>query len=180
MLKIVPGNKIEPSAPKTPPPVVYATFQEAVVYTFSQQVSVNVSSTVLTGDAVAYLNTAGIHVLATIGITCPQLTGEATLSFPKDSFLKLANEMLGAEFDTITDENVDLCGELLNMIFGVAKAKLKDKDGFPIEKAIPFVVHGPNMHFSAKGATPTVVTQFEGPFGIFYLGVTISLCDTTK
>jgi CheY-specific phosphatase CheX len=180
MLKIVPGNKIEAPESKTPSPVVYATFQEAVVYTFSQQVSVTITAKSVPGDAVTSLNNSGIHVLATIGITCPQLTGEATLSFPKDSFLKLANEMLGAEFDAITDENVDLCGELLNMIFGVAKAKLKDKDGFPIEKAIPFVVHGPNMHFSAKGSTPTVVTQFEGPFGIFYLGVTISLCETTK
>ncbi len=181
MLKIVPQSQTSTPSPHNEKlAVVHATFKEAVVYTFAQQVSMTVSPEDITNDTQKVMNEAQIHVLASIGITCSLLNGEANLAFPKDSFLKLANEMLGTDFTEISAENMDLCGELLNMLFGVAKAKLKDKDGIPVEKALPFVVQGSDLKFHAKSNEPTVVTRFTGPFGIFYLGVTVGLCDTNK
>lgn len=121
-----------------------------------------------------------IGVAATIGIVGDLVKGGAALAFPPQTFLAIANNLLGESYKEITVENRDLCGEFLNMIFGAVKTKFTDGFKIPFHRAIPMVMQGNDLHFSFDAKTPSYVTAFKSEMGPLFTVTTLSQLGPTK
>ena len=69
----------------------------------------------------------------------------------------------------------DGAGELLNIIFGQAKALLNDKKGFEIQKAIPTVMRGSQLQVTPMGRGTSVILPFETDSGSFHLEIAVDI-----
>lgn len=116
-----------------------------------------------------------IAVAATIGIIGDFVKGGTTLAFPKDTFIAIANKMLGESYQDITSENQDLSGELLNIIFGSIKSKFTDTKKIPIQPAVPIVLRSQDLRFSFDTKEPTHIISFKTSLGSFYAAASISI-----
>lgn len=116
-------------------------------------------------DALKFFDIVGI-----ISLVSNAFNGSIALCFKKSVFLQLCENMLGEEYDEITDELEDAAGELLNIIFGVAKAELNATEGYKIHKAIPTVLRGDKIKVKqTKG--PTIILPFATDFGDFQIEI---------
>ncbi len=113
-------------------------------------------------------NVIQYDIAGIIGLTSTTFTGSIALCFPKTVFLEIMGKMLGENFSEITDELSDGAAELLNIIFGQAKAVLNEQ-GHSLEKAIPTVIRGTNIQTRPLSKNPTIVLPFDIGNGIFHL-----------
>jgi chemotaxis protein CheX len=100
-----------------------------------------------------------------------QFNGSIALCFPAGVFIKIYNAMLGETTTEITQESEDAAGELLNIIFGQAKAILNNKKGYTIRSAIPTVLSGQKLRVHSLSPDNTIMLPFETPHGIFHIEV---------
>jgi len=105
-----------------------------------------------------------------IGITSSAFNGTITLCFPKQVFLTLMSNMLGETFTDITDDLQSGAAELLNIIFGSAKAVLNEQ-GHTIQKAIPTVIKGDSIQTTHLGTGTVMVLPFAAAGGHFHIEV---------
>jgi len=112
-----------------------------------------------------------IEVAGVINLTSDQFNGAISICFPKKVFLKIYSNMLGEEHSEINDEIYDAAGELLNIIFGQAKAELNDKKGYTILKAIPTVLYGEKLKVHHTGRNPAIAIPFTTDAGVFRLEI---------
>lgn len=113
-----------------------------------------------------------VDIAGVIGLTSKTFNGSIALEFPEKTFLYIMNGMLGEEFTTIDDDLQDGAGELLNIIFGLAKRNLNAK-GYEIEKAIPAVVRGSDIKISHKSISPPIIVPFESEHGSFIIEIVL-------
>lgn len=99
--------------------------------------------------------------------------GSITLCFKGEVFLKICSNMLGEEINEINNDIEDAAGELLNIIFGMAKAKLNDEKGYKIEKAIPTIIRGPGIRVK-QTLGPTIILPFESDAGNFHIEIELA------
>jgi len=112
-----------------------------------------------------------IDIAGVISLTSPAFHGSIALCFPAQVFLAIYSNMLGEKHDSITREIEDAAGEILNIIFGQAKAELNDKAGYQIQKAIPTIVRGSQLEVHHLVRNVAVVLPFETDAGSFHLEV---------
>jgi chemotaxis protein CheX len=112
-----------------------------------------------------------LGVVAVINLISDQFIGSISILFSTAVFLKIYENMLGEKITQITKESEDAAAELLNIIFGLAKMKLNNEKGYTIQKAIPTVLTGENLHVATSSAGPTIVLPFETSEGEFYVEV---------
>ncbi|MGK5087139.1 chemotaxis protein CheX [Bdellovibrionota bacterium FG-2] len=105
-----------------------------------------------------------------IGLTAETFNGTLAISFPGPLFLVLASNMFGQPYKEITNEIVDLAGELSNMILGQAKMVLNPL-GYQIQQAIPSCVWGKDHKIKHFGGGACVVMPFETKAGVFHVEV---------
>ena len=113
-----------------------------------------------------------IEIAALIGLTSKYFNGSIALCFTKRAFLGVMNRMLGENYVEINKDLEDGAGELLNIMFGVAKRGLNDK-GYSIEKAIPSIIRGQNLSVKHLTPKPTLVLPFESDVGQFQLEISV-------
>lgn len=99
--------------------------------------------------------------------------GSIALCFKSEVFLKICSNMLDENIEELNDEVEDAAGELLNIIFGMAKAKLNDEKGYQIEKAIPTIIRGPGIRVK-QTLGPTIILPFESDAGEFQVEIELS------
>lgn len=109
-------------------------------------------------------------IAGVIGITSPSFNGSVTLCFPKKVYLKIMGNMLGENYQEITDELKDGAAEILNIIYGSAKTIL-NQQGFTIQKAIPTVVYGTGLQTAHLGSGPVMVLPFTTEAGEFHIEI---------
>lgn len=114
-----------------------------------------------------------IDIAGVINIVSENFKGSITLCFPKNVFLQIYENMLGEKHTEITAEIQDGCGELLNIIFGNAKAELNAKKGYTIQKAIPTVLTGEKLRVNQTTATSVFVLPFKTNGGTFFIEVVV-------
>lgn len=102
-----------------------------------------------------------------ISVTSETFSGTMAISLSETIFKKVAHNMLGEECSGITESNVDLVGELANMILGQAKIELATL-GYSINMALPSCVWGKDHKIKHFGAGICVVIPFETDLGTFY------------
>jgi chemotaxis protein CheX len=108
-----------------------------------------------------------------ISISSETFNGTLAISMPTAVFCKIAKNMLGEEHTEITDQNVDLIGELSNIVLGQAKMEL-NQIGYSIQMAIPSCVWGKDHKVKSFGAGICIVIPFETEAGTFYSEVSTS------
>lgn len=105
-----------------------------------------------------------------IGLASSKFCGSVSLCFPEKVFLGIMGKMMGEEYTEINDELQDGAAELLNIIFGQAKATLNNS-GYDLEMAIPTIVRGTELKTSAMSKKPVVVLPFETDLGEFQVEI---------
>lgn len=109
-------------------------------------------------------------IAGVIGLTSSAFNGSITLCFPKKVFLGIISRMLGEDFKEITEDMQDGAAELLNIIYGHAKAILNNQ-GYTIQKAIPTVIVGNALKTTHLGRNPTMVLAFETELGELHVEI---------
>jgi len=94
--------------------------------------------------------------------------GSIGISFSKDCILKIAFQMLGEEYQQITDEISDMVGELVNMISGDARRELV-KLGFNFTAGIPVMVKGSKHQIKHFVQERAIVIPFQTVSGDFFI-----------
>jgi chemotaxis protein CheX len=116
---------------------------------------------------------ARIEIIAVISLVSKAFHGNIALCFPGEVFLQIYCNMVGEKHPAITKETEDAAGEILNIIFGQAKAELNDKSGYEIQKAIPAVIRGESIKVHHPARKVAMVLPFKTPHGGFYLEVSV-------
>lgn len=110
----------------------------------------------------------GAAIAGLLSLVSEEFTGSICLCFTEPVFLKIYENMMGEKAQKLTPEIQDAAGELLNIIYGVAKADLNAK-GHTFQKAIPTVLSGDKLHIRHTGRKPVIVLPFTtdaGPFRV--------------
>jgi len=110
-------------------------------------------------------------IAGVISLTSNAFKGSIALCFPAKVFLAIYSNLLGEKHDVITKEIEDAAGEILNIIFGQAKAELNHKAGYQIQKAIPTIVRGTNLEVHHLTRNVAVILPFETDSGVFHLEI---------
>ncbi len=83
--------------------------------------------------------------------------------------------MFDEVYPDITPEIQDAAGELLNIIFGLAKRELSDNKGFKIKKAIPTILVGSQLEiYSSKQASTVLSVPCKIDVGTFTLEIQLA------
>lgn len=102
-----------------------------------------------------------------ISISSETFNGTLAISLPEQIFRKIGTNMTGEPLEKVTENNIDLVGELANIILGQAKVEL-NKLGFAIQMAIPSCIWGKDHKIKHYGGSACVVIPFETLEGTFY------------
>lgn len=97
------------------------------------------------------------------------------LSFPYDTYFKVASTMLGETYTTYHPDIHDLGSEIVNMIMGNAKRDLKVL-GYSSNMAIPSLIEGKGHSIKYPTGTTVVLIPFESSNGPLYM----ELCYATN
>ncbi len=107
-----------------------------------------------------------------IKIQNDRFVGSVVIYFQRDVFFKIIQSTMGTEKIDETSFDVAACaGEILNIIFGQAKATLNDKLSLGLEQELPSILVGESFRIHEK--IPAVVIPFESPFGSFFMEIGI-------
>ncbi|MCJ8278330.1 MAG: chemotaxis protein CheX [Bdellovibrionales bacterium] len=112
-------------------------------------------------------------IIGVISLGSEVFEGSIILCFKKDVFLNICSSMMMEEFKEINEELEDAAGEMLNIIFGMAKAKLNNEKGYKIEKAIPTIIRGPGIRVKQTQG-PKVILPFTSDAGNFHIEIELS------
>lgn len=102
-----------------------------------------------------------------ISINSETFNGTLAISISEPIFIHIISNMLGDKVTQIEEKNVDLVGELANMILGQAKLKLLSL-GYSIQSALPSCVWGKDHKIKHFGGGMCIVLPFESPAGTIY------------
>ncbi len=108
-----------------------------------------------------------------ISVVSETFNGSFAISLSEAIFCGISKNMLGEDCPAITEKNVDLVGELANMILGQAKVELGQL-GYAVQMAIPSCVWGKDHKIKHFGGGTCVVLPFETEIGTFYSEVMTS------
>ncbi len=90
------------------------------------------------------------------------------LSFPYDTYFKIASKMLSETYTSYHPDIHDLGGEIVNMIMGNAKRDLKTL-GYSSNMAIPSIIEGKDHSITYPAGTTIVVIPFDSEFGPIFM-----------
>ncbi|MCI4626974.1 MAG: chemotaxis protein CheX [Candidatus Magnetoovum sp. WYHC-5] len=113
-------------------------------------------------------NKAYGDITGIIGLTGLTQKGSLAITFTNEAILKIASNMLAEEFAQVTDEVVDVVGEITNIVTGGAKRVLSEK-GYQFELATPSLIIGKNHVVIHKTKGEVVIVPYAIDGGSFYL-----------
>lgn len=102
-----------------------------------------------------------------IAVTSETFSGTLAISLSEKIFAKIATNMLGEACEKIEESNVDLIGEIANIILGQAKIELGQL-GYNVQMALPSCVWGKDHKIKHFGGGVCVVIPFETDHGTIY------------
>lgn len=113
-----------------------------------------------------------VAIAAMMSLTSELINGTMALTFPKTTFLKVVNKLLGENDQEITQANGDAAAEILNIIYGTARPEI-NKAGHTFEPVIPSVVRGEKINISHPNAQIIGVMMCESELGPFRIEVSL-------
>jgi chemotaxis protein CheX len=113
-----------------------------------------------------------VDIAGVISLVSDAFVGSISLCFPRATFLKICHNLFGEEHQHINSEIEDAAAELLNMIFGAAKAELNKKQNYQIKKALPTIISGNSLRLK-QSMGPTIILPFDSDAGLFHLEIEV-------
>ncbi len=107
-----------------------------------------------------------------MGMASYHASGTVTISFEKSTLLAIVSKVVGTSLTDLDDMALEGVGELSNMIYGTARAKLNDK-GWKFQMALPTVITG-DYQISSLHKGPTLIIPFTVPdLGNLFVEITV-------
>lgn len=156
-------------------PQILTALRSALLQAFEVQVSTKVE--VSKGEVQSALagNRTPTDIAAILGVASSRYTGTLVLGFDEKTFLGLVKRLIDEQFEKIGAENADCAGELLNIVFGVAKVTINET-GHDFGSAIPSISFGKDILIAtpemSAGLSPTRLTC-KSDLGNFYLDINL-------
>ena len=119
-----------------------------------------------------------IAIAGVIGLSSDKFKGSISLCFPKKTFLKIYKNMVDEDCTEIDNEIQDAAGELLNIIYGQAKAILVNENNYDLKPAIPSILAGEKLKIRHQTTSPVIILSFKTEVGDFHIEITIT--DTNE
>ena len=94
--------------------------------------------------------------------------GMLVISWPYDTYIKIASAMLMETYTEYSEEIADVGGEICNMIMGNAKRDLAGM-GYSSNMAIPSMIEGPGHTLTYPQGTTVILIPIKSAHGPFYL-----------
>ena len=113
-------------------------------------------------------------IMALIGLS-GMARGMVALAFPVDTALNMVNRLLGTQIRIIDDTVSDAIAEMVNIVAGGAKAKIRTDMEKPIDLSLPTVVRGNNYHVDYPSGSVWLEVPFNSDLGSFTLRVTFEM-----
>lgn len=98
------------------------------------------------------------------------------LSFPYETYFKVASAMLSETYTTYHPDIHDLGGEIVNMIMGNAKRDLKNL-GYSSSMAIPSLIEGKGHSIKYPEGTTVVLIPFNSPHGPLFMELCYTIAE---
>ena len=98
------------------------------------------------------------------------------ISWPYDTYFKVASAMLMDTFVEYNDEIADVGGEICNMIMGNAKRDLATQ-GYTSNMAIPSMIEGANHKVNYPAGTTVILIPIKSAHGEMYIEICYSQAD---
>jgi CheY-specific phosphatase CheX len=153
--------------------IIPLSLSQSLKDTFQIQLSLPIKVTAeATNAAEALKATAALDVVSMMGLKCTVFTGSLALGFPKNTFLKIVETMLGEVYTEVSAQNADACSELLNMIYAGARVKINEA-GFDFQPAIPTTVSGKEISLPMGQHTTFLRFLCETERGSFLLALSL-------
>ncbi len=114
-----------------------------------------------------------IAIAGVINLISERFTGSITLMFSEAVFLKIYENMFGEKHEHINAEIEDAAGELLNIIYGVAKTELNKLPGMNLKPALPTVLSGSAIKIKQNTRELIVILPFETNAGAFQIEIAL-------
>ncbi len=113
-------------------------------------------------------------IMALIGLS-GMARGMVALAFPVDTALNMVNRLLGTQIRIIDDTVSDAIAEMVNIVAGGAKAKIRTDMEKPIDLSLPTVVRGNNYNVDYPSGSVWLEVPFNSDLGSFTLRVTFEM-----
>lgn len=101
-----------------------------------------------------------------------ETAGAVVLSFSRETAIKLAGVMAGKQFFTLSNEVIDIVGELVNIVAGNAK---KDLLEFRISISLPGVLIGKDSSIKWPTGIPVITIPYTSELGPFSVNVSLQV-----
>lgn len=96
--------------------------------------------------------------------------GMLVLSWPYETYFKVASAMLMDSYNEYTEEIADVGGEICNMVMGNAKRELSSQ-GYKVDMAIPSMIEGKGHTIKYPSNTTTISIPIKSAHGDFYIEI---------
>lgn len=113
----------------------------------------------------------GQEIVCIIGLS-GSARGTVAISLPVATALKMTTRMMGMEVSAVDETVLDAVSEMVNIVAGGAKAKLKGETGAPLNLSLPTVIRGSNYQVAHPSWAVWLDIPFESELGPFVLCVT--------
>lgn len=114
----------------------------------------------------------GTDIAGVINLNSSDFTGAIALCFTASTFLKIYEGLVGEKHESVNEEVQDAAGELLNILYGLAKTEMKEM-GYDVHMAIPTILVGEKIRISYQCKCPILVIPFASAAGSFHLEIVI-------
>jgi len=103
-----------------------------------------------------------------------ETVGAVVLSFNRETAIKIASLMAGKTYHVLSNEVLDIVGELVNIVAGNAKRDLLD---FRINISLPGVIVGQSSRIKWPSNVPVITIPFQSDAGSFTVNVSLKVSD---
>ena len=112
-------------------------------------------------------------ITGVIGMASERLQGGMVLSFDQGSILEIAGKMLGMEYTELTDDIIDVVGEITNIVNGSARRRFSEQ-GVVFDMAIPLVIHGQDIELTQLTSGSILSVPFSCAKGQFVVEASLA------
>ena len=110
----------------------------------------------------------GLGDISSVISVSGECKGSIGISFATKCILQVAYQMFSEEYDGLTDEVVDMVGEIVNMVSGDARQELV-KLGFHFSAGIPVTTMGAGHELVHSVKDRVIVIPFQTEYGEFFI-----------
>lgn len=123
-----------------------------------------------------YINTEPQKISEVAGLIglAGETVGAVVISFGRETAINIASKMSGTQYLALSNEVLDIVGELVNIVAGNAKQGLMD---FRLVISLPSIIIGNESKIRWPSGIPVITIPFESEFGPFYLNVSLKGTD---